>query len=132
MKRRLILPTIFLGISICAAQTRVIAHRGSSGTAPENTIAAFQKAIESGADYIELDVRKTFDDTLIVIHDASINRTSSDNKKGKVSDMTYEELKEVNVGYSKKFNKQYENENQSFKSERWNVESLPYGVFKLI
>ncbi|MCB0506008.1 MAG: glycerophosphodiester phosphodiesterase, partial [Cyclobacteriaceae bacterium] len=59
------------------AQTKVIAHRGFSGVAPENTLAAFQKAIEAGADYFELDVHTTKDDSLVVIHDTTVNRTAS-------------------------------------------------------
>ena len=48
------------------AQTKIIAHRGFSSIAPENTLIAFHKAIKSGADYFELDVRKTKDDSIVV------------------------------------------------------------------
>lgn len=92
------------------AQTKIIAHRGFSNIAPENTLIAFQKAIECKADYFELDVRKTKDGSVVVIHDLYVNRTSSNNSKGKVSEMYYSEIATVKVGYSKKFGGTYENE----------------------
>jgi glycerophosphoryl diester phosphodiesterase len=52
--------------------TLVIAHRGASRAEPENTVAAFQRAVEMGADGIELDVRRTADDRLVVHHDAAL------------------------------------------------------------
>ena len=55
---------------------RVIAHRGSSGTAPENTMAAFREAAASGADMIELDVRLTRDGQCVVLHDRTLRRTT--------------------------------------------------------
>lgn len=55
-------------------RTKVWAHRGASGYAPENTLEAFQKAIEQNADGIELDVQMTTDGELVVIHDETIDR----------------------------------------------------------
>ena len=55
---------------------KVWAHRGASGYAPENTMAAFEKAVEMGADGIELDVQLTKDGELVVIHDETIDRVS--------------------------------------------------------
>ena len=75
-------------------KTKVWAHRGASGYAPENTLDAFRKAVEMGADGIELDVQMTKDGELVVIHDETINRVS--NGKGWVKDYTYEELKKFN------------------------------------
>ncbi len=95
---------------ITSGQTKIIAHRGFSGVAPENTLIAFQKAIECGADYIELDVLKTKDDSIMVIHDASVDRTSSNKMKGKVSEMTYKDLSGVYVGYPTKFGDEYKYE----------------------
>lgn len=54
----------------------VWAHRGASGYAPENTLAAFQKAVDLGADGVELDIQLTKDDQIVVIHDETIDRTS--------------------------------------------------------
>lgn len=67
-----------------------IAHRGFSGKYPENTMLAFEKAIESGADGAELDVHLTKDSEIVVIHDERIDRTTDG--KGFVADFTYEEL----------------------------------------
>jgi glycerophosphoryl diester phosphodiesterase len=68
-----------------------IGHRGARAYAPENTITSFKKAIEIGVDAIELDVRKTKDNKLIVIHDADVKRTT--NGKGLVSELKLEEIK---------------------------------------
>lgn len=74
----------------------IIAHRGASGEAPENTLAAFQLAIEQGCDGIELDIHVTKDGQLIVIHDENIKRTT--NGEGFVGDMTAEQLKKYDAG----------------------------------
>lgn len=73
----------------------VWAHRGASGYAPENTLEAFQKAIDLKADGIELDVQMTKDGQLVIIHDETVNRVSD--KKGWVKDFTYDEMKKLNV-----------------------------------
>jgi len=88
-------------------QSKIMAHRGFSSLAPENTISAFQKAIEIGADFIELDVRKTKDDSLVVIHDESVDRTSSNGMKGNISSLMYKDLNYINVGYSEKFGSKF-------------------------
>ncbi|MEK3888329.1 glycerophosphodiester phosphodiesterase [Bacillus sp. FSL K6-3431] len=81
----------------------IIAHRGASGYAPENTMAAFKLAIEQGADGIELDVRLTKDGIPVVIHDGSINRTGDG--KGYVHELTLAEMQAYDFGswYSPKF-----------------------------
>ncbi|MCJ7842748.1 glycerophosphodiester phosphodiesterase [Lederbergia sp. NSJ-179] len=76
--------------------TKIFAHRGSSGTHPENTIAAFQEAIRLGVDGIELDIQLTKDHELVVIHDYTLDRTTSGS--GKVEDYTVEELKAFDAG----------------------------------
>ncbi|MDO4588898.1 MAG: glycerophosphodiester phosphodiesterase [Fusobacterium sp.] len=73
------------------------AHRGFSGKYPENTLLAFQKAIEVQADGIELDVQLTKDGEIVIIHDESIDRTT--NGKGLVVDYTYDQLKEFDASY---------------------------------
>lgn len=70
------------------------AHRGASGVMPENTLAAFQKAIELGADGIELDIQLTRDGTIVVCHDETIDRTS--NGTGFVKDYTLQQLRQFN------------------------------------
>ncbi len=71
--------------------TEIWAHRGASAYAPENTIPAFQLALDQGAQGIELDVQRTADGVLVVVHDETINRTSSG--FGRVVDLTFDELR---------------------------------------
>lgn len=80
-----------------------IAHRGASGYAPENTMAAFEQAYKMDADMIELDVQLSSDGQVVVIHDAKLNRTSSG--KGPVQNMTLNQLQQLDAGswYSSKF-----------------------------
>lgn len=92
------------------AQTKIIAHRGFSAEAPENTFAAFQAAIDIGADYFELDVHVSLDGKPVVIHDATIDKTSSTNGSGKVADMYFRELLGERVGYPSKFGDLYSGE----------------------
>lgn len=77
-------------------RTQITAHRGFSYAAPENTLYAFEYAVESGADYIELDVQITADEQVVVFHDKEINRVT--NGTGKLSDYTYAELQEFSAG----------------------------------
>lgn len=77
----------------------VWAHRGASGYAPENTLAAFEKAVELGADGVELDIQLTKDDEIVVIHDEKIDRTSDG--EGWVKDYTLEELRGFNYNRTK-------------------------------
>lgn len=74
----------------------VIAHRGASALAPENTLAAFQKAIGDGADGIEFDVRVAKDGVPLVFHDANLERIAG--RKNLVSSFTAEELQTFDVG----------------------------------
>ncbi len=92
----------FLFISIhFTAQTLVIAHRGASGSAPENTLESFLKAAKLGVDYIELDVHQTKDSVLVVMHDKSVNRTT--NGKGLIKNLTYDSIRKLNANVSGKF-----------------------------
>lgn len=74
--------------------TYIWAHRGASGSAPENTIEAFQKAIEMQAEGIELDVQLSKDGQLVVCHDETIDRCS--NQKGFIKDYTLQQLESFN------------------------------------
>jgi glycerophosphoryl diester phosphodiesterase len=74
----------------------IIAHRGASALAPENTLAAFQKAIEDDADGIEFDVRIARDGVPVVFHDANLERIAG--RKNLVSSLTSEELQAFDVG----------------------------------
>lgn len=71
-------------------------HRGFAGQYPENTILSFQKAIESGADVLEMDVQLTTDNQLIVFHDDTLDRMTSGH--GIVKEKSLTEIKKVNVG----------------------------------
>ena len=84
-----------------------IAHRGSSGSYPENTRLAFEKAIEAGADMIEMDCRLSKDGHVVVIHDDRLDRTAR--AKGFVKGKTLRQLKKLDVGAWLK---------KSFKGER--------------
>ena len=77
--------------------TKNFAHRGFSGKYPENTLLAFQKAIEAGADGAELDVQLTKDGEVVIIHDETIDRTTDG--KGYVVDYTYDELSKFDASY---------------------------------
>jgi glycerophosphoryl diester phosphodiesterase len=74
----------------------IIAHRGASAYAPENTMAAFQKAIEIGADYFELDVQLTLDGTLAVFHDRDISRFAI--KHVPVVEMRMSDMRRLDIG----------------------------------
>lgn len=75
-------------------QTKIWAHRGASGYATENTLTAFQRAVDMQADGVELDVQLTKDRQVVVIHDESINRVSDG--QGRVIDYSLEELRKFN------------------------------------
>lgn len=74
----------------------VFAHRGSRGNAPENTLAAFKEAVRVGSDGIELDVRQTLDKEIVVIHDKTIDRTTTG--QGLVEKMTLKEIQSFDAG----------------------------------
>ena len=73
-----------------------IAHRGASSYAPENTFAAYDKALAMGVNHVELDVHLTRDDHIVVIHDDTVDRTTE--AHGRVSDFTLDELRSLDAG----------------------------------
>jgi glycerophosphoryl diester phosphodiesterase len=73
-----------------------VAHRGASGNYPENTLIAFQKALEIGVDEIELDLYLTKDDRLIIMHDSTVDRTTDGT--GAISELTLAEIKALDAG----------------------------------
>lgn len=101
---------ILINASLLMAQTKVIAHRGFSSAAPENTLAAFQMAIDIEADYFELDIHKTKDNKIVCIHDKTTDKTTSNNSSGTISKLTLDELESFKVGYSEKFGEKFNNE----------------------
>ncbi|WP_079505567.1 glycerophosphodiester phosphodiesterase [Mesobacillus jeotgali] len=90
-------------------QFDTVAHRGAAGYAPENTIAAFDKGLDMKADYIEIDVQRSKDGELVVIHDTTVDRTTDGT--GKVGDLTLQELRSLDAG--------------SFKGEQFAGEKIP-------
>lgn len=86
-----------------------VAHRGATGYAPENTIAAFDKGVEMKADYIEIDVQRSKDGELVIIHDTTVDRTTDGT--GSVKDLTFEQLRNLDAG--------------SWKGEEFKGEKIP-------
>ena len=89
------------GVPTFAADTpyrgpRIVAHRGASAERPENTLAALQRAIEVGADAVEIDVRTSKDGALFLLHDASLDRTTDG--QGPASEKTIAELRALDAG----------------------------------
>jgi len=77
-------------------QAAIIAHRGASAYAPENTLSAFKLALQQGADAIELDTKLTADGQVIVIHDQTVDRTTP--YSGQVKEFTLSEIRKLDAG----------------------------------
>ncbi|MEY3956320.1 MAG: hypothetical protein RLZ73_774 [Bacteroidota bacterium] len=104
MKRFLVLQFL---VCVCAFQVQaqqtnspapilISAHRGNTGQAPENTLAAYKDALKVGVDYVEIDVRTTLDGKLVILHDATLNRTT--NGEGPLKNKRIVELRELSAG----------------------------------
>ena len=89
------------GKTRAAKKIVVIAHRGAHREAPENTLASLEKAIQIGCDYVEIDVRRTKDGALVIMHDNHIGRMT--NGKGKIEDLTLAEIRKLDVKSRKGF-----------------------------
>ena len=83
------------GLTFGAERALVVAHRGASVEQPENTLEAFEAAIDAGADAVEFDVRLTADGVPVVMHDPDVSRTTSG--QGLVSELTVEEIRKLGV-----------------------------------
>jgi glycerophosphoryl diester phosphodiesterase len=77
--------------------TYVIAHRGAHRNLPENTLAAYQRAIDLGCDFVEIDTRTTSDGWIVSIHNASVDEYVK-GASGKVSEMTFEQIRALDLG----------------------------------
>ena len=77
-------------------QVLKIGHRGAAGHAPENTLAAIQKGIALGVDFVEIDVRRTADGVLVALHDETVDRTTNGN--GRVDHLSLPDLKKLRAG----------------------------------
>ena len=73
-----------------------IGHRGAAGHAPENTLAAVRKGIALGVDFVEIDIRRTADGRLVVLHDATVNRTTDG--KGRIESLWFQDLEKLDAG----------------------------------
>ncbi|MGE7121031.1 glycerophosphodiester phosphodiesterase [Peribacillus sp. NPDC046944] len=93
--------------------TQIYAHRGSKGTHPENTMIAFKEALRVGADGIEFDVHLSSDGELVIIHDETLDRTTT--LSGYVKDFSAEELKSADAG--SKFSEEFHGEKIPFLGE---------------
>jgi glycerophosphoryl diester phosphodiesterase len=76
---------------------RIVGHRGAAGEAPENTLQSFQRALADGAGLVELDVRATRDGEVVIIHDATVDRTTDG--RGVVNEKSLSEIKRLDAGY---------------------------------
>ncbi|WP_417662930.1 glycerophosphodiester phosphodiesterase [Pseudomonas sp.] len=85
-------------LSSLGSQPLVIAHRGGRGLWPENSLFAFQRASSLGVDMLEMDVRLTSDQQIVVIHDDSVDRTTDG--EGLVDSFTLEQLQQLDAGYN--------------------------------
>lgn len=90
----------------------IVAHRGNSSEAPENTLAAVRSAIAAGADAVEIDVYSTIDGEIILSHDTTVDRCT--NGKGDVRYSTSEYLRSLDAGYPEKFGKKFAGEKMPF------------------
>lgn len=80
-----------------SAGPAIIGHRGAAGLAPENTLPAFEAALRYGATWLQLDLRRSADGELVVIHDATVDRTTDG--RGAVREMTLAQLKRLDAGF---------------------------------
>lgn len=101
--------TCFIGYSLISIAPKVYAksldlnkmnvtitgHRGAAGLAPENSLLAIQKGLESGADFIEIDIHLTKDGEIVVCHDPKIDRTTTGT--GDICDLTYDQIMSYNI-----------------------------------
>lgn len=83
-------------VAVAPQPCKVVAHRGFSALAPENTLAAYRKALEYGAGGAECDVRRTKDGGLVLMHDGDVKRTT--NGSGKIAELTLEEIRALDAG----------------------------------
>ncbi|OOQ57335.1 glycerophosphodiester phosphodiesterase family protein [Mucilaginibacter pedocola] len=97
MKFRIILAALMVNATVALAQNKimVVAHRGDWRNNPENSLRAFESAAAMGVDVVELDLAKTSDGVVVIMHDQTIDRTT--NGKGKPSDYTFEQIRKFGL-----------------------------------
>jgi glycerophosphoryl diester phosphodiesterase len=92
---QLLFAVLLISITSMAQIIQVTAHRGASGYAPENTLASIRNALEIGVDRIEIDVQQTSDGVVVLLHDKTLDRTTTG--KGKVGKMTLKQLDSIHA-----------------------------------
>lgn len=108
----------------------VIAHKGASGHAPENTLRSFRKAVEYSAQMIELDIHETLDGKLVCLHDSTVDRTTNGN--GAVHSFTYKELRELDAGEGERIPLLEEVIKFAYRKIQVNIELKVIGVEKKV
>lgn len=89
----------------------IIAHRGASAYAPEHSMAAYERAIELEADFIELDLQMTKDNVVVAFHDSNLSNWTQEDKE--IADYTFEELKKIDIG------KIFNDKNKNYANDDW-------------
>lgn len=102
----LICITLFYSSLFATDKTETVGHRGVMSQAPENTLASFRLALDMDVDYLEMDLYLSKDDSIMVIHDATVNKTT--NGSGLVNSLTYAQLRDLDAG--SKFSSIYKGE----------------------
>ena len=98
MKKNVLIGLMLMAVMTVAAQTQIeiVVHRGTNALAPENTWPSAEAALQYGAKWIEVDVRKSKDGVLFNLHDETLDRTT--NGKGKLADMMAKEVSQLDAG----------------------------------
>ncbi len=95
MKKQLLIIILFVQTIVWSQNPIIIAHRGASAYAPENTLSAFEKAIQMDVLVIETDVHQTKDSVVVIMHDLSVDRTT--NGKGLIKELSAEQFKALQI-----------------------------------
>lgn len=123
MKKSIAHSVVMFIAFVTTASAQVCAHRGDAEVTPENTIAAFESAIEKGAQQIEFDVEMTKDGRLVIVHDATVDRTT--NGGGKVTRLSFDEIRGFDAGSW--FDKTFEGE--QVPTLRETLEVIPKNIY---
>jgi glycerophosphoryl diester phosphodiesterase len=99
LKSSIILLSLWFSLNTFSQSPIIIAHRGASAYAPENTLVSFEQAIVMGALVIETDVHQTKDSVVVLMHDLNVDRTT--NGKGLIKNLNYTEFKELQINVTK-------------------------------
>lgn len=107
------------------AAPRILAHRGLSSDAPENTVLAFVRALAAGAEYLETDVQVSRDGVAVIAHDADLSRVAG--RATRVDELTFQELRKIDLGHGQVFSSLAE-VLESFPDARFNIDIKATGA----